>query len=280
VDQASASLAERLDSLRQSAALTGEALARSLNRSPSWVSKVLNGQRVPSPTDTRAWAEACGHPELTDELLALRETATAQVRWRRQLTDAGETEIQQSFDDLTRDATQIRNAEASIVSGLLQIPGYCRGVFGWVQAINPDVEIDIDAAVDGRMRRREILHEEGRTFQFVLGYAALVTPPCPVDVMLAQLDRLMMATDLPNVTLGIIPQGVQLPMPLYNGFWLLDDLLVVENYGYEDQVTGEQATKHARIFKILMDEAATKDAARRLIAQAARELRTGKEPEA
>ena len=281
MDPASApGLAERLDSLRQSAGLTGEALARSLDRSPSWVSKILNEQRVPSETDTRAWAQACGHPELADELVALRETATAQVRWRRQLEEGGEPAIQRDFDELTRSATVVRNFEGSIFSGLLQTPEYARGAFEWVQAINPDVEIDLDAAVDARIRRREVLHEEvspgqRRTFEFILGYAALVSPPCPVADMLDQLNWLLMMMDLKNVTVGIIPQGRQLAMPLYNGFWLMDDLLVIETYTYERQIPGDQAARHARIFEKLMEEAVKEDDARRLIMAATASLREG-----
>jgi transcriptional regulator with XRE-family HTH domain len=259
-------LAERLSALREG--LTGEALAGVLGWSPSKVSKILSGKQIPSAKDTRALAEATGHPELADELLALRQEAeTIHTRWRRRLAEGGETAIQQSLDELTRDATVIRNAQASVIPGLLQVPGYARGIFTQVKVVNPD--LDVDAAVDARMRRREILHEEGRTFQFVISYGALVTPPCPPGAMFTQLHSLMMSMDLGNVTIGIIPQGRQVAMSLYNGFQLLDDLLVVESYGYEDQVTGELAAAHARIFTMLMEQSARGEDARKLIAAAA-----------
>ncbi len=123
------------------------------------------------------------------------------------------------------------------------------------------------------MRRREILHEEGRTFEFIIAEAALTMLPCPPKVMLAQLDRLMISMDLENVTLGIIPGRRQLAISFYNGFQLLDDLLVVESYGYEDQVTGELAETHARIFDMLMAESAKEEDARRLMVAAAASLR-------
>jgi hypothetical protein len=97
--------------------------------------------------------------------------------------------------------------------------------------------------------------------------------PCPPKVMLAQLDRLMISMDLENVTLGIIPERRQLAISFYNGFQLLDDLLVVESYGYEDQVTGELAETHARIFDMLMAESAKEEDARKLIVAAAASLR-------
>ena len=54
---------------------------------------------------------------------------------------------------------------------------------------------------------------------------------------------------------------------------LLDDLLVVESYGYEDRVGGDLAETHARIFDMLMTQSATGENARRLIVSAAERLR-------
>ena len=268
------SLGERLSVLRDSAGLTGEALAGALGWSPSKVSKIQNGRRIPGADDIRAWADATGHPEVTDELLALRETETVHIRRHRRLAEAGgEAGLQQDIDELTRNATRIRDAQITVIPGLLQIPAYARSIFTQVQAVYPNV--DIDAAVQARMRRREILHEEGRTFEFIIAEAALAMPPCPPKVMHAQIDRLMISMDLENVTVGIVPQGRQLAMSFYNNFTLLDDLLVVESYGYEDQVTGELAEAHARIFEMLMDESAKEEDARRLITKAAARLREG-----
>jgi transcriptional regulator with XRE-family HTH domain len=272
-------LAERLNGLRDSAGLTGEALAGLLGWSPSKVSKILNGRQIPSAGDVRAWAETTRHPEVTDELLALRrEAETVHIRWRRQLAEGGETGVQQDLNELTRNATLIRNAEVSVIPGLLQTPGYARGIFVQVQAINPTV--DVDTAVDARMRRREVLHEEirageRRAFEFVIGYGALTMLPCPAEVMLTQLNWLMMNMDLGNIALGIVPQGRQLAMSFYNSFLLLDDLLIVESYGHETQVTGELAERHARIFDMLMAQSAKQDDARRLIEKAAASLREG-----
>jgi transcriptional regulator with XRE-family HTH domain len=265
-------LTERLSALREG--ITGEALAGMLGWSPSKVSKILNGRQIPSAQDVRDWAEKTGHPKVTDELLVLRQQAEAvHTRWRRRLDEAGQAGVQQDIGELTRNATRIRNAEVSVIPGLLQAPGYARGIFTQVKAIYPNV--DIDTAVAARMRRREILHTEGRTFEFVMTYGALVTLPCPPEAMFTQLDRLLMSMDLSNVTVGIIPHGRQLPITLYNGFLLLDDLLVVESYGYEDQVTGELAAAHARIFGMLMEQSAKEEDARRLIAAAAASLRKG-----
>ena len=48
--------------------------------------------------------------------------------------------------------------------------------------------------------------------------------------MLGQLDRLL-SLDLDNVTLGIIPMGVELTVVPYTDFLMLDDKAIVENAG-------------------------------------------------
>ena len=157
-------LAERLNGLREAAGLTGEALAGTLGWSPSKVSKIQNGRQLPTAKDIQAWAGATGHPEVTDELLALRRQAeTINTRWRRRLGEGGEPTVQQDINELTRNAARIRNAQVTVIPGLLQTPGYARAIFTQVSAVYPAV--DIDAAVEARMRRREILHEEDRTFE-------------------------------------------------------------------------------------------------------------------
>jgi transcriptional regulator with XRE-family HTH domain len=264
-------LAERLTALRNTAGLKAVQLAESLGWARSKVSKIENGGQVPSDQDIRDWTQATGHPEVTEELIAmLRQVQEIHTRWRRRLREGGQASIQQELDELTRSATRIRNLQVAIIPGLLQTAGYAHGIATQVSAVYGNV--DIDAAVAARLRRQEILYEPGRQFEFVFSEAALYMPPCPRTAMLGQLDRLM-AMDLANLTLGIIPLGAELSMSPLNSFQLLDDLLVVESYGYEDRVGGDLAETHARIFDMLMNESATGENARRLIASAAERLR-------
>ena len=268
---AAGGLAERLAGLRSGAGLKAVQLAESLGWARSKVSKIENGNQVPSEGDIRAWTDATGHPEVTDELIAmLRQVQEAHTRWRRRLREGGQASIQAELDELTRAAGRIRNLQVAIIPGLLQTAGYAHGIATQVSAVYGNV--DVDAAVAARIKRQEILYEPDRSFEFVFGEAALYMPPCPRAAMLGQLDRLM-AMDLANITLGIIPMGAELSMSPLNSFMLLDDLLVVESYGYEDRVGGDLAETHARIFDMLMTESATGERARRLITTAAERLR-------
>ena len=264
-------LAERLMTLRSAAGLKATQLAESLGWARSKVSKIENGNQIPTDADIQAWTGATGHPEVTEELIAmLHQVRDVHTRWRRRLREGGQASIQQELDELTRNAIRIRNLQVAIIPGLLQTAGYAHGIATQVSAVYGN--LDIDAAVAARIKRQEILYEPGRQLEFVFTEAALYMPPCPKAAMLGQLDRLM-AMDLANITLGIIPLGAELSMSPLNSFMLLDDLLVVESYGYEDRVGGELADTHARIFDMLMTESATGEDARRLIISAVQRLR-------
>lgn len=268
-------LAERLFRIRKAAGLTGEQLAEALGwgakTGRTKVSKIENGKQVPSAEDITAWAEAAGHSELAAELLdLLADVQTVHTRWRRRLR-GGQVAIQQDIDRRTQAAKRIRNVEVAMIPGLLQTAGYARSIIAAVSAAYGTT--DIDESVQARMRRQDVLYDQSKSFEFVITEAALRLLPCPPQVMLGQLDRLM-SMDLPNVTLGIIPLGVELQIMPYNGFLLLDDDLTTETWaGKDDEQGGDESAVSARIFDMLLAEAVAGEEARRLIAAAAQELR-------
>lgn len=123
--------------MRQAAGLTGEELAAALGWVRSKISKIENGRQVPSREDITAWAGACGHPEVIPELLdMLTEVRTVHTRWRRRLRDGGQSSVQQDIDTLTRAAARIRNAEVTVIPGLLQTAGHARAIAGQVSVVN------------------------------------------------------------------------------------------------------------------------------------------------
>src|SRR6266498_5415335 len=91
-----------------------------------------------------------------------------------------------------------------VVPGLLQTAEYARARFAQGVRLHK-VPDDVDEAVRLRVQRQEILYRPDKRFHFVLTEAALRNRLCPVDVMLAQLDRLVALSALRNVRLGIIP---------------------------------------------------------------------------
>jgi hypothetical protein len=194
------------------------------------------------------------------------------TRWRQQRLGGGQAAaVQEARDRTTRAAIRIRNAETVLIPGLLQTSGYARSIIAQASALYGAV--DVDAALQARMQRQQVIYDTSKTFEFVFTEAALYLLPCSRQVMLGQLDRLL-SLGMDNVTLGIIPFGTELPLAPYNSFLLQDDDLTVETLAGKDEERAEDAAElYHRIFELLMTEARTGDDARALIATAADRLR-------
>jgi transcriptional regulator with XRE-family HTH domain len=266
-------LAERLQRLRKAAGLTGDRLAEIAGWPRSKVPKIENGRQMPTDADIRTWAKVCGRSDEIPELLGMLTDAQAVHRqWRHKLRE-GHAALQEEFDALVRGASHIRNFEVVSVPGLLQTPDYAR--YRALEAVRvhgaaPD---GVDATVAARMRRQDVLYDTSKAFEFVVTEAAFRLLPCPVPVMLAQLDRLLTASTLSNVTLGVIPFDIELAVMPMLGFLAVDDLTVLETFTGADTLGGDESAKCRQIFKELMAEAVTGDEARRLITTAATDLR-------
>ena len=258
-------LAARLYRLRKDAGLRQDQLASRLGWDRTKISKIENGAQRPSEKDVRDWAAECGHPEDADELIDLLADVQAVHRtWRGQLR-SGSVAVQDDYDRRVRAAKTFRAVSPLVVPGLLQTAGYARAIL--VQIAETSGPIDVDAGVEARMRRQEVLYTD-RTFEFVTTEAALRMPPCPPRVMAGQFDRLL-SLDLDNVTLGIIPLGVQLPVVPQVNFMLADDTAIVEGHGGSDTLGERESSVYAHVFGRLMSVAVTGEGARRLITSAA-----------
>jgi hypothetical protein len=102
-----------------------------------------------------------------------------------------------------------------------------------------DVPDDVEASVRARMERQRLLYDGHRTFEILIGEAALRHPIGSPVVMSAQIDRLMSALGLPGVRIGVLPLGRQLPHVPWHGFWIVDDQVFIENITAEVRVTDE-----------------------------------------
>jgi hypothetical protein len=92
--------------------------------------------------------------------------------------------------------------------------------------------------------------------------------------MLSQLDKLLIATSLRNVKLGVIQFASRLDIGARHGFWIFDDgLVLVETFGAELRLTQPgEIELYQRVFDEMADAAIYGDQARRLISYIARTL--------
>lgn len=210
--------------------LTAKVLAERLGWRAAKLSLLEHGKQLPTEPELADWADVVGitadeHAALLRELQAIR---LDDARWKARLRTGGHESAQKSFGDLEAAATSIVNFEPALVPGPLQTPGYARAMFASMAALKGAGD-DLDAAVAARMQRQSILYDETKTIELLLCESALRNPIAPAATMAGQVDRLIAATQLPNLRLGIIPVDVQVPYVPMHGFWLFDDdLLNVE----------------------------------------------------
>jgi transcriptional regulator with XRE-family HTH domain len=269
-------LAARLRELRVRANLPGKQLADVNGWYQSKVSRIETGQQMPSPGDIRAWAAATGADEATvQELLGKREEArVAHATFPRRM-HRGQAAVQKTYSDLTTSATLIRDFETVYVPGPLQIPDYARRVLTEMISLHGLEIDDVDAAVQERMARAQMLYDPSKRWEFLIAEPVLRwLLPTPA-VMRAQLDRLQGVIGLERIRLGIIPMGRQLATTPQNTVVIYagtETVAVAETYIGETWHRGDEAAAYMRAIDRQWEDAVEGDDARRLIALAASDL--------
>jgi len=109
-----------------------------------------------------------------------------------------------AFVDLEAAATLIRTYEGQFVPGLLQTEDYMRAVVGGAQLEDSPAEAERRVAL--RLGRQTLLErKDAPRLWAVVDEAALRRPVGGPKVMRAQLERLIEASELPNVILQVLP---------------------------------------------------------------------------
>ena len=110
----------------------------------------------------------------------------------------------EAYIALEEAASIIRSYQVQFVPGLLQTPEYARAVI-WLGYEGVSAS-ELERRVALRMNRQKLLtREDPPRFWVVLDEAVLRRPVGGPDVMRAQIDHLIEATELPNITLQVVP---------------------------------------------------------------------------
>lgn len=265
----------RLRELRRDGRLTGRQLAAEHGWHPSKVSKIEGGKQTPSEDDIEAWMCSCGHPDLTNELIATLRTLEGQYVEFRRMFRSGQRAMQETIAEIEAETEFLRNFENVFVPGLLQTPEYAR------YRLTENLEEigaadDIDEAVAARMQRQQVLYRPGKRFHFVITEAVLRYRLCPPEVLAGQLDRLVALSTLTAIKFGVIPFERQLPVAPAHGFYVYDEQVVhVEHLTAELKLTqpSEIAT-YIKFFGQLAEVARYATEARSIITRALADLLT------
>ena len=234
-------LGAELRRLRTLGGLSGREIGRRTGISQANVSRIENGQIVPSLPQVRAWATAAQAPEAAGQLAAMTESALNEVTTFRDRLRDGLTPVQQDVRELESTTTTLRNFQPGIVPGLLQTADYARHVLGLAHAAPPG---DIAPAVAARLERQAIIADPTRRFEWIMTESALRWAPVSAEpgMLVAQLDRLMVIAGLANAAVGVIPLGAPMKAIPRCGFVIYDE----RHPGYQPFVIVE--TPHAAVY--------------------------------
>jgi transcriptional regulator with XRE-family HTH domain len=197
-------LGAQLRKLREAKGLTTVQAAGVIRATHSKISRIERGRSTARQRDVADLLTLYG---VTDEaererLLALTREASV-PGWWQQYNDI----LPRWFElyiGLEKAASVIRSYEVQFVHGLLQTEDYARAV---VLISNANAKAaEVERKVSLRLQRQRLLTEPGAPDVWaVLDEAALRRSPGDPAMMRAQLRHLLELTDLPNVTLQIVP---------------------------------------------------------------------------
>jgi transcriptional regulator with XRE-family HTH domain len=195
-------LARRLTARRKSLGIDHKTIARRLDFTRNYWSAVENERTLLSQEKLEEVIDLFEFDdEAADELRELRELGRSRGWWQAYGNSYDENGLR--LIALEYGASQIREYESMAVPGLLQTEEYARTII----AVDPSMsQVDIEDAVDVRMRRQERLHDDDPVDLSVLvSEAALVQRWGSLDVHLAQLDHLLSLSSQENIQFRILP---------------------------------------------------------------------------
>lgn len=200
-------LGAQLRRLREQRRITLEAAGHAIRASHSKISRMELGRvgfRVRDVADLLTLYGVTDDDE-RQPLLALVERANV-TGWWHNYNDILPSWFE-TYVGLEESATGIRNYEVQFVPGLLQSEGYARAVVKLGFPAAPEEELE--RRVRLRMARQRLLRgAEPPHLWAVLDEAVLRRPLGGAEVMREQIDHILQALELPNVTVQIVPFSV------------------------------------------------------------------------
>lgn len=262
-------LGAMLRALRNERGLTVDQVAAELLCSPSKVSRMETGQRGATPRDIRDLCDLYGVTEDADRerLMTLAREGKQHGWWQSYNLDFA------TYVGLEEAAVSLSFYMPMLVPGLLQTPGYVRALHeADMQNYTPEW---VDAAVEVRLKRQQILtRNPPLQLSVVLDEAVLHRVVGGPAVMGEQLDRLIAAAKLTNVTISVIPFTVGAHPAMDSLFEILDfgdtapQVVYVEGLmGYIYLDRAQDISRYAQVFDHLRDLALTPEESAELIAK-------------
>jgi transcriptional regulator with XRE-family HTH domain len=198
-------LGEELRRLREACGMTLMEVVTRVGISESYLSRIENGKRAPSPEDVSALLvvyRVTGDERL--ELLTLAKKAGQPGLWQREGTSESRFA---TLKVLESRATSLVTFEPLMIPGLLQTMPYADACLRRLLML--EEQDAVDERVVGRIHRQSVLRRFGAPqLVAIIGEAALRCPIGGREVLHDQLRYLVEVADRSNITLRIVPTSV------------------------------------------------------------------------
>ncbi|MGW7273407.1 helix-turn-helix domain-containing protein [Streptomyces sp. NPDC054864] len=272
-------LGRRLQDLRERAGLKREEAARILRVAPATVRRMEMAEVALKIPYLQLLLKSYGvADDEADAFVTLAEEANKPGWWQR-FHDIlpGWFSMYVSLEGA---ASLIRSYEPHFVPGLLQTEEYARGVMrsGAIGQTRPE---DIERYVALRMERQSLLtREDAPRVWIVMDETALRRPVGGPDVMREQIDKLLEAVELPQVTLQIAPFAAG-PHPGTYGPFVLFRFAMAElpDMVYSEYLTGAvyldartEVATHLEVMDRMAAQAATAHRTKEILRDLRKEL--------
>lgn len=269
-------LAAELRRMRENAFLTGEDLKARLGWSTSKVSRIENARIGISNEDLDILLDLYQATAADRQRLeTLLDNSPAHPWWRA--SSAPPNDFHQ-YLDFEAVADLIEEWEIRVVPGLFQVESYARNLLNaWKKVVHTLTPRELDERVTLRMRRQDrVISDHPLQLNVIVDESVLLRRIGDAAVMHAQLARLLEISELPNVTLRILPldadreimDGNFTLIKLSPGQEVEQRLLYIDTVGSGTISTDETYIyQYQRIFENLADHALTPELTRDLIAR-------------
>ena len=259
---------------RDSAGVTIDVVADRLGCSPSKVSRIETGHTSATPRDVKDMLDIYGvRGSDADELVQIAREARQKGWWH-----PFSTVLTGAYVGLEAAAKSIRAYEQQVVPGLLQTDMYAMAMIRAARLGDSDQEIEQRVRV--RMARQALLIQDDPIDLWVVLDEAVVSRPVGGDeVMRDQLVRLAEMSELPNITVQILPFAVGAHAGMDGTFAILDfpdvedpDVVFAENAtGGLFLEKADELRKYNSIFDTIQATALSPEESRNMIVMLAEE---------
>lgn len=230
-------IALELGRLRQRAGLTYKQVSERLGCSLSHIGHLETGRNLPAQAELEVLLDFYQVGERIPSFVELRNAARGAKDWWEPFKGAAPAWFD-LFLGLEGAATQIESYDSAVVPGLFQTPAYTEAV---IRAGRPELaDEEVARRVELRQARQEVLTRkpEPPTVWSILDESVLYGTAGKPAMMREQLEHLVKLTELPNVTILVLPMSTR-PHAGSNGTFIIlsfPDLMSAPAVVYTDGI--------------------------------------------